>query len=60
MFKDNDHIHVYSPGAGADITLGSDLFQKCNSSVNFVIFCKFYPLNDFVTVFPFIPICVQV
>ena len=29
MFENNSHIHVYSPGAGADNPWGSNLFQKC-------------------------------
>ena len=44
-FENNGHKHVYSPGAGADNSLGSNLFQKGNSSVNLVICCKFYPLR---------------
>ena len=51
MFENNGHIHVYSPGAGADKQLASIFFfQKYKFSVNLVICCKFYPLNDFVTV----------
>ena len=51
MFENNGHIHVYSPGAGADNPLASIFFKKnIKSSVNLVICCKFYPLNDFVTV----------
>ena len=44
-FENNGHKHVYSPGAGADNSLGSNLFQQRNSSVNLVICCKFYPLR---------------
>ena len=40
-----------APGQGqtAPTPLGSKSFQKHKSSVNLVIFCKSYPLNDFVT-----------
>ena len=39
MFENNGHIHVhvYSPGAGADNRLASKCFQKHNFSVNLVI-----------------------
>ena len=64
-------IYMYiAPGQGQATSLGSFVFflffffvlfvQKCNSSVNLVICFKFYPLNDFVTVFPFKPICVKI
>ena len=43
MFQNNGHIHVYSPGAGADNPLGSKFFQKYKSSLNLVISCKFFP-----------------
>ena len=42
MFENNGHIHVYSPGAGADNPLGSKSFQKYKSSFNLVISCKFF------------------
>ena len=40
-----------APKQGQTTTLGQSL-QKHKSSVNLVICCKFYPLNDFVTVLP--------
>ena len=45
-------IHVYSPGAGADNPLGSELLYKHKPFVTLLICCKFLPLNDFLTVFP--------
>ena len=33
-------------------TPGSKYFLKNKASVNLFIYCKFYPLNDLVTVFP--------
>ena len=45
-------IHVYSPGAGADIPLGSEFLYKHKPFVTLVICSKFLPLNDFLTVFP--------
>ena len=52
MFENNGHIHVYSPGAGADNPLGSKFFQKYKSSLNLVIPASFSHLNFFVIVFP--------
>ena len=55
MFENNGHIHVhvFSPGAGADNHLGSIFFfQKYKSPVNSVICCKLFPFNYSVTVFP--------
>ena len=52
LFENGDHIHVYSPGAGADNPLGSILFHLQYHSINLVLCCKFSPLNNFVTVFP--------
>ena len=43
---------VYSPGAGADNALGSEILCKHIPHVTLVICCKFLPLNDFLTVFP--------
>ena len=40
-------IHVYSPEAGADHTLGSEFLCKHIPHVTLVICCKFLPLNDF-------------
>ena len=39
-FENNGHIHVYSPGAGADNLLVSIFFHKHNYSVNFIICCS--------------------
>ena len=51
MFKEGHKIiHVYSPRAGADNPMVAKL-RKHKSSVNLVICCKFFPLNDFITVF---------
>ena len=54
MFENNGHIHVYSPGAGADNPLGSNSFHKhtIKYPVNLVISCKFFQINDFLTVCP--------
>ena len=42
--ENNGSIHVYSLGTGADNPRGQFVFQKCNSSVNLVIWCKFFPI----------------
>ena len=52
MLESNGHIHVFSPGAGADNPLGSVCFSLTVFLVNIVHCCNFSPLNDFVTVFP--------
>ena len=45
--------HVYSSATGADNPLEANYFFKnIKSSVNLVICSKFFPLNDFLTVFP--------
>ena len=49
MFENSANIHVYSPGARADTPLGSIVFQKHESSINFVISTSCFPLNDVVT-----------
>ena len=41
MFKYFGHIHVYSPGAGADNPLGPKYFHKHKSSVHLLIPSKF-------------------
>ena len=46
-------IHVYSPGVGADNPLGSEFLYKHKPFVTLLICCKFLPLNDFLTVFPY-------
>ena len=47
-------MYMYiASGQGQTCPLGSRSFQKHKSSVNLVICCKFYPLNEFVTFFPF-------
>ena len=43
---------VHSPATGADNPLGSNVLQKHKASVNLVIYCKFFTLKDFVTIFP--------
>ena len=53
MLENNGHIHVYSPGAGAEKPLGSKCFHKHKFSVVCLVFwCKLFPLNDYVTVLP--------
>ena len=44
-------FYVYSPRAGADNPLGSEFLYKHKPFVTLVICCKFFPLNDFLTVF---------
>ena len=46
VFENNGHIHAYCPLAGADNPLGS--FKKNYKSSD-----MFYPINYFVTDFPF-------
>ena len=41
MFENNGYIHVYSPGAGADNSLGP--FFSLKKHVNLVICCTFFP-----------------
>ena len=41
MFQYYGHIHVYSPGAGADNPLGPKYFVKHKSSVHLLISSKF-------------------
>ena len=52
MFENNGYVHVYSPGAGADNPVGSNVF--INSIIKSILSfaARFPPLNDFVTVFP--------
>ena len=51
-FENNGCIHAFSPGQGQS-TPGVNFFHKHKYSVNVVLCCKFSPLNDFATVFPF-------
>ena len=45
--------YVYiDPGQGQTAPGDQNLLKKHQASVSLVIGCKFYPLNDFVTVFP--------
>ena len=61
MIENNGHLHVYSTRAGAINPLKSNVFHKTEYSVTLVISCKiiiwkvhkFFPLNDFATVFFF-------
>ena len=50
IFENNGYIHVYSPGTGADNTLGSNVFiySIIQSIKSFA--ASFPPLNDFVKV----------
>ena len=52
MSDRNGNIHVFSHGTGTDNLLGSKGFQNHKSSVNLLFCCKFFPLNDVVTVIP--------
>ena len=40
-FENNVHIHVYSPGAGADTPLVKFQLHKPNYPVNLILCCKF-------------------
>ena len=51
MFENNGYIHVYSPGAGADSPLGSNVFMNSIIQSILAFAASFPPLNDFVTVF---------
>ena len=44
-----------APGQGQTTPPVSKYFHKHKPSVNLIISCKFFPLNDFVTVFPIQP-----
>ena len=52
MFKYYGYIHVYSPKAGADNTLGTKCFHKHKYSDHLPISCKFCPSNYIFTIFP--------
>ena len=55
MFEYYGHIHVYSPRAGADNPLRTNLFHKHKHAVNLPnlpISCKFGPSNHILTIFP--------
>ena len=52
MFEYFGHIHVYSPGAGADNPLGPKYFHKHKYSVHSLIPSKFLPLNGIFLSFP--------
>ena len=49
-FEYKSHIHVYSPWVRADNPLGSNCNGKHKSLVNLIMCCKFFPLNDHLTV----------
>ena len=51
MFEYYDNIHVYCPGVGADLPLGS-FFQTHKYSVHLPISIKFFPSNDILKIFP--------
>ena len=54
-------MYMYiAPGQGQTFPLGSKSFQKHKYSVNLVIYCKFYTLNNFETFFLFKRIGVQI
>ena len=52
MFEIMVILYVYSPGAGVDNPLGTFFCQKHKCSIKLVIYCKFFPINDFIKVFP--------
>ena len=52
MFEYYGHIHVYSPGAGADNPLGEISFHQHKCSVHLPISCKFCPSNHILSIFP--------
>ena len=56
MFEYYGHTHVYSPGAGADNSLGPKYLKKNEYSVHLLIPSKFFAMND---IFLFFPIQMQ-
>ena len=52
MFEYYSHIHVYSPGAGADNPLGPKCFCKHKYSIHLPMSCKFCPSTHILTNFP--------
>ena len=52
MFQYYGHIHVYSPGAGADNPLGPKYFLNHKFSVHLLISSKFLPFNYIFLFFP--------
>ena len=52
MFEYYGHIHVYSPGAGADNPLGPKYFHKHKSSVHLLISSKFSAIEWHFPIFP--------
>ena len=50
MFDNNGHIHAFSSGTGVENLLML-FFQNLKYSVDLVICCKVFPLNDFLTIF---------
>ena len=53
MFEYYGHIHVYSPRAGADNLLGSNVFHKHKFSAHLHTPSKFLPFNSILLFFPF-------
>ena len=45
IFEYFGHTHVYSPGAGADYSLGPKYFHKHKSSVHLLIPSKFFAIK---------------
>ena len=41
MFANGSHIHVFSPGAGVDNPLGSNIFHQQYYLVNSALCCMF-------------------
>ena len=52
MFEYYGHIHVYSPGAGADNPLGPNYFRKHKFSVHLLIPSKFSAIKRKFSNFP--------
>ena len=51
MFENNVHVHEHGSTAGRDNALGS--FFKHKSFVHLSFAASYFPLNDFLTVFPY-------
>ena len=51
IFEYYGNMHVYCPGEGAELPLGS-FFQNYKSSVHLPISIKCFPSNDILTIFP--------
>ena len=52
MFEYYGHIHVYSPGAGADKPLGTNCFHKHKIFCPFAHFLQILPFKSYLNNFP--------